>query len=228
MIFSREFQYDRKVAKGLVKVYAVYLPENFEAWKCTQFIERKSRLQRRRGGRGDTWVDARGFLAHEQWEAYQLLKSWKARDAWRLLTSWLTSVASALNSVAPKNTIWHLGYSGNFAIKICVFPVFVGAIITSGFTRLRGIFLDLYSWEQHPSFERKLKMKTPLFSFFIKLPMRIVRVALSRVSLINTLVFFPRPEKVLDVVAAGRKRRRNHSFTWKGISLIHFHIVFNI
>ena len=61
MIFSREFQYDRKVAKGLVKVYAVYLPENFEAWKCAQFIERKSRLQRRRGGRGDTWVDARGF-----------------------------------------------------------------------------------------------------------------------------------------------------------------------
>ena len=28
MIFSGEFQYDRKVAKGLVKVYAVYLPEN--------------------------------------------------------------------------------------------------------------------------------------------------------------------------------------------------------
>ena len=146
------------------------------------------------GGKGDTWVDARGFLAHEQWEAYQLLKSWKARDAWRLLTSWLTSVASALNSVAPKNTIWHLGYSGNFAIKICVFPVFVGAIITSGFTRLRWIFLDLYSWEQHPSFERKLKMKSSFFTFFIKLPMRIVGVALSRVSLINTLVFFPRPD----------------------------------
>ena len=50
MIFSSEFQYDRKVAKGLVKVYAVYLPENFEAWKYAQFIERKRRLQRRRGG----------------------------------------------------------------------------------------------------------------------------------------------------------------------------------
>ena len=122
MIFSSEL-------KGLVKVYAVYLPENFEAWKCAQFIERKRRLQRRRGGRGDTWVDARGFLAHEQWEAYQLLKSWKARDAWRLLTSWLTSVASALNSVAPKNTIWHLGYSGNFAIKISFFQFLLGRLL---------------------------------------------------------------------------------------------------
>ena len=38
MIFSREFQYDRKVAKGLVKVYAVYLPENFEARNCAHLL----------------------------------------------------------------------------------------------------------------------------------------------------------------------------------------------
>jgi len=48
-----------------------------------------------------------------------------------------------------------------FKKNIGVFPIFI-AIILSRFTRWRCIFLDLYSWEQHPKFWKR-KMKSSSF-----------------------------------------------------------------